>query len=79
MRGGRRPPAMTDHYACPGVEGKIVRAIQIYKSSTDGCEVLIEFTDDTSLSCSLEVDYTVKANLIRTGVGTPEVLRDYTG
>ena len=50
---------------------------KLYRADPDGAELQIDFEDGTSFSCILENKPSIKASLIQTGVGTPEVLRDY--
>ena len=69
---------MTDDYSeCPELSGKTINNLKLYKDSAERCEVLIEFTDGTSFSCALDIQSTIKASLIRTGIGTPDILREY--
>jgi hypothetical protein len=60
---------------CPEVVGKTVSSLKLH--ATD-CEIIIEFTDGTSFSSACESRAVHKAALIRTGMGTPEVLKTYT-
>ena len=66
-----------EHFECPELTGKTIENLKLYKASPDRCEVLIEFTDGTSFSCALDIRSTIRASLIRTGIGTPELLREY--
>jgi hypothetical protein len=66
-----------DHFACPELAGKTIKNLKLYKESPDRCEVMIEFTDGTSFTCALDIRSTIKASLIRTGIGTPEILSEY--
>jgi hypothetical protein len=69
---------MTEEYAeVPEVVGKVVKSIKLYRSDPDCTELLIDFIDGTSFSCILENKPSIRATLIRTGIGTPEVLREY--
>ena len=63
-----------DFLECPELSGKTIENVKLYKDSPERCEVLIEFTDGTS---ALDIQTTTKASLIRTGVGTPDILREY--
>jgi hypothetical protein len=63
-----------DHFECPELAGKTIKNLKLYKESPDRCEAMIEFTDGTSFTCALDIRSTIKASLIRTGVGTPEIL-----
>jgi hypothetical protein len=67
-----------DVIECPELVGKVVRCLKLYRSDPDTSELQVDFEDGTSFSCVLETRSSVKASLIRAGVGTPEVLRDYT-
>jgi hypothetical protein len=51
--------------------------LRLYRDDPDAAELQIDFDDGTSFSCILENKSSLKASLIQTGVGTPEVLRDY--
>jgi hypothetical protein len=66
-----------DYLECPELTGKTIKNLKLYKDSPERCEVLIEFTDGTSFSCALDIQSTIKASLIRTGIGTPDILREY--
>lgn len=69
---------MTDEFAeVPEVVGKVVKSIKLYRSDPDSTELLIDFIDGTSFSCCLENKPSIRATLIRTGIGTPEVLHQY--
>jgi hypothetical protein len=63
---------------CPEVVGKTVKSLKLYSTGSNGTEILIEFTDGTSFSSTCESHLVQKASLIRTGIGTPEVLTSYT-
>ena len=63
---------------CPEVVGKTVKSLKLYSTNKSGAEIVIEFTDGTTFSSSYESHSVLKASLIRTGIGTPEVLKDYT-
>jgi hypothetical protein len=66
-----------DHFECRELADKTIKNLKLYKESPDRCEVMIEFTDGTSFSCALDVRSTIKASLIQTGIGQPEILREY--
>ena len=66
-----------DSFECSELTGKTIKKLTLFKDSGERCEVLIEFTDGTSFSCALDVQTAIKASLIRTGIGTPDVLREY--
>ncbi len=66
-----------DPFECSELIGKTIKKLTLFKDSGERCEVLIEFTDGTSFSCALDVQSAIKASLIRTGIGTPDVLREY--
>ena len=63
---------------CPDVVGKTVSSLQLYETDKNDLEILIQFTDGTSFSSAYESRAAHKATLIRTGAGTPEVLKTYT-
>jgi hypothetical protein len=62
---------------CPEVVGKTVSSLKIHATDLDKVEIVIEFTDGTSFSSAYESRAVHNAALIRTGVGTPEVLKTY--
>ena len=64
---------------CPEVVGKTVSSLKLHATESDSVEIMIDFTDGTSFSSAYENRAVHKATLIRTGVGTPEVLKTYTG
>jgi hypothetical protein len=66
-----------DIIECTEIVGKVVKCLKLFRADPDGAELQIDFEDGTSFSCILENKPSVKASLIQTGVGTPEVLRDY--
>jgi hypothetical protein len=69
---------MLDEYVeVPEAVGKIVKNLKLYRSDSGCTELLIDFMDGTSFSCDLENKSSIKAALIRTGSGTPQVLREY--
>jgi hypothetical protein len=59
---------------CPEVVGKTVKSLRLYSNEA---EIMIEFTDGTSFTSSCESRLALKASLIQTGIGTPEVLKNY--
>ena len=67
-----------DTIECTEIVGKVVKCLKLYRADPEAAELQIDFEDGTSFSCILENKPSVKASLIQTGVGTPEVLRDYT-
>jgi hypothetical protein len=66
-----------DCVECPELAGKTIKSLRLYKNSDQGNEVIIDLTDGTSFSCSLETKSTLSATLFRSCIGTPEVLRNY--
>ena len=63
---------------CSELAGKVVRDCTIYDDGSDGPEVVIEFTDDTTLSVCLKTSVSVEAQAIRDEGGQPQVLKTYT-
>jgi len=63
---------------CPEVVGKTVKSLKLYSTDKSDAEIMIEFTDGTTFSSSYESRSVLKVSLIRTGIGAPEVLKDYT-
>ena len=68
---------MTDFVECPEVSGKTIQSLRIFKDTGDGTALQIDLTDGTSFSCFLSVKTIVEAEVIRSGVGEPEVLHKY--
>ena len=68
---------LRDFVECKEIAGKTVRSLRVYEDPSEDCEVVIEFTDGTTFSCSVEQRSSMKSVLFRGGVGTPEILRDY--
>ena len=66
-----------DIIECTEIAGKVVKCLKLYPADPRAAELQIDFEDGTSFSCILENKPVVKASLVRTGVGTPEVVRDY--
>jgi len=62
---------------CSEVAGKTVQAIKIFEDEVEGCEAVIEFTDETFFSISLIYQPAVKAALYKGGIGEPEIVCDY--
>jgi len=62
---------------CAEVAGKTIRSLQLYSSASSLGEVVLEFTDGTTFTASCESQLTMKATLIRTGIGEPEVLKTF--
>ena len=69
---------LSQNVECPEVVGKTVKSLRLYSTDKSDAEIMIEFTDGTTFSSSYESHSVLKASLIRTGIGTPEVLKDYT-
>jgi len=63
-------------FECSEAVGKTIQNLRVYQHG-DGNEVLLEFTDGTSLSCSIETRSRLTASLFRPSAGTPEVIRTY--
>ena len=63
---------------CSELAGKVVRDCTIYDDGSDGPEVVIEFTDDTTLSVCLKTAVSVEAQSTRDEGGQPQVLKTYT-
>jgi hypothetical protein len=68
---------LRDFVECNEIAGKTVRSLRVYEDPSEDCEVVIEFTDGTTFSCSVEQRSSIKSVLFRGGVGTPEILRNY--
>ena len=66
-----------DIIECTEIVGKVVKCAKLYRADPDAAELQIDFEDGTSFSCALEIRSTIKASLIRTGIGQPEILQEY--
>lgn len=62
-------------FECSEVVGKTVKSLTVY---SDGAEIELDFTDGTSFIASFENQLSLRADLIRTGIGTPEVIKNYS-
>ncbi len=69
---------MRDVFECEEIAGKTVKSLKVYEDPSEDPEVVIEFTDGTTFSCAIEQRSSAKAVLFRGGVGTPEILRNYS-
>jgi hypothetical protein len=63
---------------CKQLAGKVIRDCSIYEGGSDGPEVLIEFTDDTTFSVCLKTVIAVEAKCIRDDGGQPQVVKTFT-
>jgi len=66
-----------DFVECSELAGKTVKAAKLYDDLDGSCEVVFEFTDGTSFTCSVEHQLSMKSSLFRERVGTPEIIREY--
>ncbi len=66
-----------EYVECPEVLGKTVHKIRIYKTTSEGTDMQLDFTDGCTLACSFCVKPVFEASLIRTSDGMPEVLHTY--
>ena len=48
---------------CDEIAGKTVRSLKVYEDPSEDCEVVIEFTDGTTFSCSMEQKSSMKSVL----------------
>ena len=64
-------------FECPELVGKTIQALRVSENPDHDNEVVIEFTDGTAFSCSLETKCITTAMLFRPTAGTPEILRNY--
>jgi hypothetical protein len=63
---------------CKELAGKVIRACHLYENGSNGPEVHIEFTDDTTFFACLKTSVSLEANCIQDEGGEPQVLKDYT-
>lgn len=63
---------------CKELAGKVIRDCSIYEDGSDGPEVLIEFTDDTTFSVCLKTIVAVEAKCLRDDGGQPQVVKTFT-
>ena len=70
---------MADGYIkCPEVAGKTIKDLRLDSQNDEAPEILIAFTDRISFNCCFAVGSRARVSLFRAGIGTPEVLRDYS-
>ena len=67
-----------DYLECAELSGKTIRRFRIHKDTGDGPELQIDLTDGTSLSYSVTSQTSTRATLYKGGIGTPEILYDYS-
>jgi len=67
-----------DYVDCLELTGKTIQRFRIHKDARDGPELQIDLTDGTSLSYSVSSQTSTRATLYKGGVGTPEILCDYS-
>jgi hypothetical protein len=67
-----------DYVDCLELTGKTIQRFRIHKHTGDGPELQIDLTDGTSLSYSVSSQTSTRATLYKGGVGTPEILCDYS-
>ncbi len=66
-----------EYIECPELCGKTIQKIRVYKATSEGVEMQIDLTDQTSFACSFCFKPVFEATLIRTGGSMPEVLHTY--
>lgn len=66
-----------DSLECSEVAGKTIQSLKLYQDNTDGCEILIEFTDGTSFSSAVCYQPAVKGTLFEGRAGMPKIIRNY--
>jgi hypothetical protein len=62
---------------CSTLSGKTIKTLNIFRGTTNGTEIQIDFTDGTSFTCLISNRTEVEANLSVCGVGEPQVLEQY--
>jgi hypothetical protein len=62
---------------CKELAGKVIRDCNIYEDGSDGPEVLIEFTDDTTFSVCLKTTVSVDAKCLLDEGGQPQVIKAF--
>ncbi len=62
---------------CAEAAGKTVERLRLVSSENGSQELLLEFTDGTAFSMSVEPKTTRSASLIRQSSGAPETIRSY--
>jgi hypothetical protein len=67
----------TEILDCPEVVGKTVKSLKLFLTGSVSGEIQLEFTDGATFTMSCESRQAVKAALIQTGIGEPEVLKAY--
>jgi hypothetical protein len=69
---------MQDNYTeCPGLAGKTIQTLRIYRDTGDGTNIQIAFSDGTTFTCCFAIRPDIEASLYKGGVGAPEILQKY--
>ena len=66
-----------EYVECKELNGRTIQALRIYRDAGDGTELQIDFPDGTTFTCCFGVKPALEANLIRPGVGHPELIQAY--
>ncbi len=62
---------------CSTLSGKTIKTLNIFRATTNGTEIQIDFTDGTSFNCLVSNRTEIEANLSLCGAGEPQVLEQY--
>jgi hypothetical protein len=63
---------------CKELAGKVIRGCTIYEDGSDGPEVVIEFTDETTFSVCLKATVSVEAKCIRDEGREPQIVKAFS-
>lgn len=66
-----------DPIECSGLGGKTIKTPNIFRATTNGTEIQIDFTDGTSFTCPITNRTEIDASLSLCGPGEPRVLERY--
>ena len=62
---------------CSTLSGKTIKTLNIFRATTNGTEIQIEFTDGTSFNCLVGNRTEIEASLSVCGAGEPQVVEQY--
>jgi hypothetical protein len=66
-----------DPIECSGLSGRTIKTLNIFRATTNGTEIQIDFTDGTSFTCLINNRTEIDASLSLCGPGEPHVLERY--
>ena len=66
-----------DFVEFPDLAGKTIQSLRLYSDARQETAISIDFADGTTFSCVLTIKAQHQAQLLRGGVGEPQVLKQY--